>query len=81
MALSDYLNWTHEDGNFRYLGGKLTPFGQGGDSVLFEFLAAVEMAFEVEMVVDRGMNGGEFLKCFYVSELRHCSFSSSERLV
>ena len=71
---------TPEDESFRYLGGKLTPFGQGGGSVLFEFVATVEMAFEVEVVVDRGMNGGEFLKCFYVSELRYCSFSSSERL-
>ena len=42
-------------------GGKLTPFGQGGGSVLFEFVATVEMALEVEMVVDRGMNGDEFL--------------------
>ena len=72
---------TPEDGIFRYLGGKLTPFGLGGGSVLFEFVATVEMAFKVGMVVDRGMNKGEFLKCFYVLELRHCSFSSSERLV
>ena len=72
---------TPEDGKFRYLGGKLTPFGLGGGSVLFEFVATVEMTFEVEMVVDRGMNGGEFLKCIYISEPRHCSFSSSERLV
>ena len=62
-------------------GGKLTPFGQGGGSVLFEFVATVEMALEVEMVVDRGMNGDEFLQCFQVSELRHYSFSSSEPLV
>ena len=34
----------------------MTPFGHGGGSVLFEFVAAVEMAFEVETVVDRGMN-------------------------
>jgi len=47
-----------EGGNFRYLGGKLTPFGQGGGSVLFEFVATVEMAFDVEVVVDRDMNGG-----------------------
>ena len=60
---------------------QLTPFGQGGGSVLFEFVATVEMTFEVEMVVDRGMNGGEFLECFYVSELRHCPLPSPERLV
>ena len=37
---------------------QLTPFGQGDGSVLFEFVATVEMALEVEMVVDRGMNVG-----------------------
>ena len=33
-------------------GCKLTPLGQGGRTVLFEDVAAVEVAVEVEMVVD-----------------------------
>jgi hypothetical protein len=31
--------------------------------------------------VDRGMGGGKLLESFHVPELRHRSFSSSERLV
>ena len=44
----------------------MTPLGQGGGPGLFENIAAVEMAFVVEVVVDRGMNGGEFLQGLYV---------------
>jgi hypothetical protein len=39
------------------------------------------MAVQVEVVVDRGMDGGEFLQSHYISELRHRTFSSPERLV
>ena len=39
------------------------------------------MEFVVEVVVDRGMNGGEFLQSLYVPESGHCRFPSSERLV
>ena len=46
----------------------MTPLGQGGGSVLFESIAAVEMAVVVEMVVDRGVDGGEFLQGLDVSE-------------
>lgn len=34
------------------LGSKMAPLGKGGCSVLFENVAAVEMPFVVEMVVD-----------------------------
>ena len=61
--------------------GELTPFNECGNAVLFEDIAAVEVAILVEVVVDRGMGGGEFLQGLYISELRHRSFSSSERLV
>ena len=44
---------------------------------MFEFVATVEMAFEVEMVVDRGMNGGEFLKCL---TSRNFAIAPSRRL-
>ena len=39
------------------------------------------MAFVVEVIMDRGMDGGEFLQGFYVPEPGHCPFPSSERLV
>ena len=38
----------------------------------FENIAAVEMAFVVKVVVDRGMDGGEFLQGLYVPEIGHC---------
>ena len=37
------------------------------------------MALLVEMVADRGMNGGEFLQTSHPPEALHCPFSSSER--
>ncbi len=61
--------------------GEFTPFSERGSAVLLEDIAAVEVADLVEVVVDRGMGGGEFLQGLYISELRHRSFSSSERLV
>jgi hypothetical protein len=39
----------------------LTPLGQSSGSVVFELVAAIEMAFVVEMIVDRGVDGAEFL--------------------
>ncbi len=39
------------------------------------------MAVLIEVIVNRGVGGGEFLQGLYISELRHRSFSSSERLV
>ena len=48
---------------------------------MFENISSVEVAVVVEMIVDRGMDGGELLQGLYVSELRHRSFSSPERLV
>ena len=45
----------------RRSGCKLTPLGQGGRAVLSEDIAAVEVTVVVEVVVDRGVDGGEFL--------------------
>jgi hypothetical protein len=59
----------------------LTPFSERGRAVLFEVIAAVEVAILVEVIVDGGMDGGEFLPGLYISELRHRCFSSPERLV
>jgi hypothetical protein len=38
------------------------PLGQGGRAVLLEDVTAVEVAIEVEVILDRGVNGGEPLK-------------------
>jgi len=62
-------------------GRKLTPLGQGGSSVLLEDIATVEVAVVVEVVVDRGVGGGEFLQGLYVPKLRHRTLSSPEPLV
>ena len=77
-ALSDQLDRTCRTHNQTASGSKLTPLGQGGGSGLFESIAAVEMALVVEMVVDRGMDGGEFLQDLDVSEPSHCPFPSSQ---
>ena len=61
VALSDSLGWTQRTCNQGLSDCKLTPLGQGGGSALFENVAAIEMAWVVERVVDRGMDGGEFL--------------------
>jgi hypothetical protein len=47
------------------------PFGQGGSAVLLEDIATVEVAVVVEVVVDWGVGGSEFLQGLYVPELRH----------
>src|SRR5665809_108018 len=60
---------------------QLTPLGQRGEAVLLEDVAAVEAAIVVEVIVDRGVDGGEFLQGLDVPEFRHCPFPSSERLV
>ncbi len=39
------------------------------------------MAVLIEVIVDRGVGGGEFLQGLYMSEIRHRAFSSSERLM
>lgn len=36
-------------------GRELAPFGQGGSTVMFENIAAVEVAFVIKEVVDRGL--------------------------
>ncbi len=42
--------------------GELTPFSERGRAVLLEDIAAIEVAFVIEMVMDRGMDGGELLQ-------------------
>ena len=40
-----------------------------------------EASFEVEVVVDAGMDRGELLQALHLPEPEHCSLSSSERQV
>jgi len=61
--------------------GELTPYNERGSVVLFENIAAVEGAVVIEVVVDRGKDGGEFLEAIYIPKPRHCSFSLSEWLM
>jgi hypothetical protein len=56
-------------------------FGTGGGAVLLEDVAAVEVAILAEVIVDRGVDGGEFLKGLHVPEPPHRPLSSSERLM
>jgi len=62
-------------------GRQLTPLSQSCRAVLLKGITAVEMAVEVEMIVDRGVNGSKFLQGLDVSEPGHCSLSSSEWLM
>jgi hypothetical protein len=48
---------------------------------LLEDGAVVEVAVLVEVVVDRGVNGGKLLKGLDVPEFGHWTFPSSERLM
>ncbi len=42
-------------------GCELAPFGQGGRTVELEVVSTAKVSFDVEEVVDGGMDGGEFL--------------------
>ena len=46
------LNGTAKGAGLRRSGRQLTPLGQGGRTVLFEDVAAVEVTVVVEVVVD-----------------------------
>ncbi len=65
----------------RRSGRQLPPLGQGGGTVLSEDVAAIEVTVLIEMIMDRGVDGGKLLQSFYVPELRHRTLSSSERLM
>jgi hypothetical protein len=59
----------------------LTPFSERSGAALLKDIAAVEVAVLVEVVVERGVYGGELLKGLHVPEIRHRRLSSSERLM
>ncbi len=62
-------------------GRQLTPLGQCSRAVLLEDVAAIDVTVVVEMNMDRGMDGGEFLQGLDVPEFRHRALSSSKWLV
>ena len=57
------------------------PLRQCGGASFFVDVTADEMAFVVEMVVDRGMEGAEFLEDVHPSKPQHGPLSALERLV
>ena len=54
-------NQSVESGKLGISGRKLAPLSERCGAVLLEDFAVVEVAVLVEVVVDRGMGGGEFL--------------------
>ena len=70
-ALSDELGWTQSTCNQGRSDCKVTPLGQGGGSAVCENVAAIEMAWVVDMVVDRGLDGGACLQGLDVSDPSH----------
>ena len=62
-------------------GCKLTPLSQRDRAVLLDVVATCALTVEVEVVVDRSMDGGELLQGLHVPELRHRPLPSSERLL
>jgi hypothetical protein len=57
---------------------KWTPFVERGGAVQFEIISAVEMALQIEVVVDGGVEGGEFLQASNPPETEHGTLPSSE---
>ena len=60
---------------------QLTPLSESGSAFKLEVFSAVELAFLVEMIVDRRVDGDEFLQCSHAPEADHRTFSSSEWLM
>ena len=57
---------------------ELTPLGQSSGSVRLEIVPAVEGALRVKVVVDGGMESGEFLQRSHPAKAKHSAFPSSE---
>jgi len=75
-------NWPRQGRNGKASGGeKLTPFSKSGDTIDLEILAAVKVAFFVEMIMHGRVDGSEFLETSHLSETLHRTLSSSQRLM
>lgn len=62
-------------------GSQLIPFCERRVATLFKVGSATEVTVEVEVVVDGGLNGDEFLQSCRASETLHGPFPSSKRLM
>ncbi len=62
-------------------GTKLTPLAKSGAACQLEGVSAGQRSSLVEVVVDGGMDGGEFLQASHSPETLHGAFASSERQV
>jgi hypothetical protein len=80
-ALSDQKFETRERSWRSCRGHRSASLGQGGSTVLLEDVAAVKVTVPMEMIVDRGVDGGKPLEGLHVPALRHRPFSSPGRLV
>ena len=60
---------------------QVTPLSESGSAVKLEVFSAVKVAFLIEMIVDRRVDGDEFLQCLRSSEAQHRPLSSSKRLM
>ena len=58
-----------------------SPLGLGIRASLLVSFAADEVAFLIEVVLDRGVNGAEFLQRLHAPKPEHRMFSPSERLM
>ena len=66
----------------RALGrAELTPLGKSSGAVQLEILSVVESALLIEMVMDRCVDGCEFLQCSHSPEAEHGPLPPSKRLV
>ena len=54
---------------------ELAPLSESSGAVQLEVCSAVEVAFLVEMIVDRRVDGNEFLQCSRSSEAQHGALS------
>ena len=62
-------------------GGKRLPLGKCCRVSFFISLTVGEVAFLIEMIVDRRVDGDKFLKCSRSSEAQHRPLSSSKSLM
>jgi hypothetical protein len=60
------LNRPAKGGGLMCSGRQLTPLGQGSGTVLSEDVAAIEVTVLIEMIMDRGVDGGKLLQSLYV---------------
>ena len=61
-AVSLTANRSPTCGKMEISGRKLTPLGQGSRTVLLQDVAAVEVAVLIQVIMDRGVNGGKLLQ-------------------